>query len=59
MERGVFKRVKKKDLPATANVISTLMILAVKGVGTPGEKYKAPVAAHGHKDREKGRRVHN
>lgn len=59
MERGVFKRVKRKDLPPDANVISTRMVLAVKDVGTESEKFKARLAAHGHKDREKEGRVHN
>ena len=35
------------------------MALAVKDIGTPGEKYKARVAAHGHKDKDKDDRVHN
>ena len=59
LERGVFQVVKRKDVPPDANVLTTRMVLAVKDIGTPGEKYKARVAAHGHKDIDKDNRVHN
>ena len=59
MERGVFQRVKRKDVPLGANILTTRMVLAVKDIGTSGEKYKARVAAHGHKDNDKDNRVHN
>ena len=59
LERGVFERVKKKDVPPNANILTTRMVLAVKDIGTANEKYKARVAAHGHKDSDKDNRVHN
>ena len=59
MSRGVFEKVKRKDVPAGANILTTRMVLAVKDIGTPGEKYKTRVAAHGHKDNDKENRVHN
>ena len=59
LARGVFKRVKREHVPPDANVLTTRMVLAVKDIGTSGEKYKARLAAHGHKDKEKDDRVHN
>ena len=59
LSRGVFQKVKRKDVPPDANILTTRMALAVKDIGTPGEKYKARVAAHGHKDKDKDDRVHN
>ena len=59
MERGVFKIVKKRDVPPESNVLTTRMVLAVKDVGTENEKYKARVTAHGHKDSDKYNRVNN
>lgn len=59
LSRGVFRKVKKTDIPRDANVITTRMVLSVKDIGTSDEKYKARVAAHGHKDRDKHDRVHN
>ena len=59
MDPGIFKRVKKCDVPPNSNVLTTSMVLAVKDVGTENEKFKAHVAAHGHKDSDKNDRVHN
>ena len=53
MSCGVFEIVKRKDVPAGANILTTRMALAVKYLGSPAEKYKAHVAAHGHKVRDK------
>ena len=46
-------------MPPNANVLTTRMVLAVKDIGTTNEKFKARVAAHGHKDNDKENRVHN
>ena len=35
------------------------MVLVVKDIGTSNEKWKARVAAHGHKDMDKDELVHN
>ena len=40
MERGVFKRVKKKDVPPSSSVLRTRMVLTVKDVGTENETIK-------------------
>lgn len=53
LERGVSKRVKKKEVPPGSTILTTRMVLAVKDIGTKNEKYKARLAAHGHKDRDK------
>ena len=58
MERGVFKRFKKSDIPPNSNILTTRMVLAVKYVGTENENFKARIAAHGHKDSDKDDRVH-
>ena len=52
LRRGFFKRVKRKNVPPDANVLTTRMVLAVKDIGNPGETFKARVAAHRHKDKD-------
>ena len=59
MERGVFERVKRKDVTPNLNVLTTTIVLAVKDMGTENQKFKARVAAHGQKDSDKENRVHN
>lgn len=59
LDRGFFKAVKRNDVPLNANLLSTHVVLAVKDICTPNEKYKALVAAHGHKERDKDNLVHN
>ena len=43
---------KRKDVSKDANMLTTRLVLAVKDSGTLDKKYKARVAAHGHKDKE-------
>lgn len=56
LERGVFKLVKHKDIHNNANIIT---VLVVKDIGTPEEKLKARLAAHGQKDPDKHNHVQN
>ena len=59
LERSVFKCMKKKNVPNGPNILTTRMVFAVKNIGTEKEKYKAHLAAHGHKDRDRHNCIQN
>lgn len=58
-ERGTFKRVKKRDVPADANVIGGRFVFTLKNHNTPQEFPKARFVAQGHRDKAKEFVVHN
>eukprot|EP00168_Porphyra_purpurea_P020863 TRINITY_DN895_c0_g1_i6.p1 TRINITY_DN895_c0_g1~~TRINITY_DN895_c0_g1_i6.p1 ORF type:complete len:1091 (+),score=259.84 TRINITY_DN895_c0_g1_i6:1132-4404(+) len=57
--RGTFRKVKLKDVPAGANIIGGRIIHTLKNVGTKDEGVKARFVAQGHRDKAKDFVVHN
>jgi Reverse transcriptase (RNA-dependent DNA polymerase) len=59
IKRDTWEVVRKRDLPADANVLCGRFVMTIKNIGTPEEMYKARFVVQGHKDREKAFLTHN
>lgn len=58
-DRDTFEKVKLKDVPKNANVISRRFVYILKNVGTADELPKARFLAQGHRDKAKDFVVHD
>lgn len=58
-EKGVFRIVKRCDVPANAVILPSRMVYDIKKVGTSDERHKARFAADGHMDRHKKLMIHS
>lgn len=51
-EQGVFRIIKKADIPSNAIILPSRMVQVIKNFGSKDEKHKAQIIVRGHKDRQ-------